>query len=306
MLVILGVVSFGTWAPYVSNYNDGFAIGKISSTLTGQPAWEVAPLAPEAQQQIERILDQRFFYLGKGAQCYAFASHDGCYVLKLFKHQHLAFPGWFMQLPLPPALDRLRHASAERKQKKIETLFQSYKIAFEHLSEETGVIDVHLNKGYCHSRPVILVDKLGHQHSLGIGNFEFVVQKKADPLTQKIIQLMEAGNVASAKTIVQNAFALVYQRCRKGFIDTDPAFLQNYGVDGLQVIQVDAGRIQYDEGLLRNPQRQHERTLEETRQLLSWCQSLYPMLVGDLLLNIDRENSALSDSLGRELAPCTL
>ena len=57
------------------------------------------------QQLLEPIFAQRFFYLGKGAQSYAFSSEDGVFVLKFFKFKHLK-PNWLMQIlpDFPPLI----------------------------------------------------------------------------------------------------------------------------------------------------------------------------------------------------------
>src|SRR5581483_5199999 len=58
----------------------GFRPDKITDTLPNVDTWET-PLSEEAQA----VLDQPFRLLGCGAECYAFLSADGEYVLKFFK-----------------------------------------------------------------------------------------------------------------------------------------------------------------------------------------------------------------------------
>jgi len=46
-------------------------------------------LSDQEHQELAQILNQKFSYIGKGAQCYAFVSDDQLYVLKFFKFKHL-------------------------------------------------------------------------------------------------------------------------------------------------------------------------------------------------------------------------
>lgn len=61
-------------------------LAKFSSpTFLPSADWELPPLTFEEQQEVERILSQKFTYLARGSQAFAFISEDGKYILKLFK-----------------------------------------------------------------------------------------------------------------------------------------------------------------------------------------------------------------------------
>ena len=66
----------------------GFSPKKILSDFSEHPDWNTSPSLSD-HSAIEKVLDQPFFYLGKGVQCYAFISQDGTTVLKFFKHYHM-------------------------------------------------------------------------------------------------------------------------------------------------------------------------------------------------------------------------
>ena len=56
-----------------------FSADKFKLDLPYNAKWEVE------QIPIDSILSQRFYFLGKGLQSFAFISEDGCYVLKVFR-----------------------------------------------------------------------------------------------------------------------------------------------------------------------------------------------------------------------------
>lgn len=239
--------------PLFTNVNDGFSPLKITSHLPYRKDWEVSP----PSQEVHQALTQSYSYLGKGAQSYAFVSEDGLYVIKLFKHQHLKEPIWNRYLP-----KNTRRASAYRKQFKLETLFNSYKIAYEELSQETGVLFAHLNT-QDKLTTTLFIDMMGRSYALDLGKTTFVLQRRA----QLITQAMQNAGPKEAKLIYDQAMATVLSRCQKGYIDTDPAFIQNWGVtDSGDVIQIDAGRVMKKENF-----SVEERVRQETAQLDTWC-----------------------------------
>ena len=68
---------------------DDFRLANITYELPFKPSWKVPSLTKEEYSRLAQITNQKFTYIGKGAQCYAFASEDGEYVLKFFKFKHL-------------------------------------------------------------------------------------------------------------------------------------------------------------------------------------------------------------------------
>src|SRR5436190_23936608 len=66
-------------------------------------------------QQTEHILNQPFYYLGKGVQFFAFISKDQKYVLKFIKHSHSSPRFWF---------------SPTKKERRLQKILHSCEIAF--------------------------------------------------------------------------------------------------------------------------------------------------------------------------------
>jgi hypothetical protein len=222
---------------------DGFTILKISSKLPFNTDWEITDLQSEKNKSVAAILTQKFYYLNKGAQSYVFASEDGKYVLKLFKFHHLRLPFFIDYCPLPEFLEKWR---IQRRLKKFEQLnkdFLSYKLAYDTLKDETGLVFLHLNRSKGLQQKLILVDRLNIEHRLESDDFAFLIQKKAQLVCPTIQILMENQNLPAAKKAIESLINLVVLRLKKGIDDLDPNLTKNYGFVEERAIQIDCGRF---------------------------------------------------------------
>src|SRR5688572_10653905 len=75
---------------------DDFRIGNIIYPMDKREEW-IFNESTDEEFKISQILNQEYTYIGKGAQCYAFGSQDGKYVLKFFKFKHLK-PSYLISL----------------------------------------------------------------------------------------------------------------------------------------------------------------------------------------------------------------
>src|SRR5581483_773257 len=75
LAVFIGYKSFGSYKKHVK-HSKGFSVDKITSKMRYRHAWDVM-VTDEQKQKVDKILDQPYFFLGKGKQCYAFESADG-------------------------------------------------------------------------------------------------------------------------------------------------------------------------------------------------------------------------------------
>src|SRR5271157_3130153 len=71
---------------YFFKCNASFSIRYLYSCMPNQPQWDLPPLTPQQELQLDRILEQKFRYLAKGTHCYAFVSEDGKYVMKFHRY----------------------------------------------------------------------------------------------------------------------------------------------------------------------------------------------------------------------------
>lgn len=194
---------------------DGFLIGHVQCELPYQKEWET-----ERGDKELSILTQNFHYMGKGAQTYVLASEDGKYILKLFKFHHL-----------------------KNKQRELNTLLQSYKLAFEEAREETGLLAVHLNATSDLKRKISLVDKLGILHKIDADSTHFILQKRAQLVLPTLKELHAQGNLQAAKDALSSLLKLGKTLEKRKLYDSDAHLSKNYGFIESAPILLDCGNL---------------------------------------------------------------
>jgi hypothetical protein len=229
--ISLFLVCFYGTARFCKAQTGKFTVMRITSNLTPRPEWETAALSPGEKVQIQQILNQPFSYLSKGVQSFVFASQDGQYVIKFFRHDHLDAPFWLT----PP--------KKAKKQDRLHKEFLSYKLAFENLQEQTGLVYLHLNKSKDLHQTLDLVDKLGIHHPIPLDKYEFLVQKRASLLYTALNQMIEENKMPQAKETLSKLVQLLAHRAQKGISDKDPDLVTNFGVIGTDPVQIDVGRF---------------------------------------------------------------
>lgn len=266
---------------------DGFALHKIHSSLSFHPEWECAPPSAVEGEEISKLLDQPFYYMAKGAQAYVFASEDGTAVIKFFRLYHLRPPLWLTMVSLPAVLQPWKVGKMLGKRDELEKDFASYRIAFEEMREETGLLYLHLNKTSHLKKNLTIFDKIGIAHSLDLDRMEFLVQKRATLVYPSIDHLMKTEGEGAAKEAISALVQLLFQRCRKGIFDKDPDLNTNFGLIGTRPIQIDIGRFRR-EGWKEDPVKDRDEILRITDNFRQWLDSTHPSLSGHLLSEIAR------------------
>jgi len=224
----------------------GFALNRILSDLSPREDWVIPAQTDLAE--IRSILNQTFTFLGKGAQCYAFLSQDQQYVLKFFRFDHLKPALWLTHFPLPFFLHAYRDEKIALNKGKTERTFESYKIAYQDLKEDTGLVFIHLNKSSDLQLRTTIVDKLGIAHCLDMDSMHFLLQKRAQLLYPTISQWIENNHLEQAKKGVKDLLVLIASRCKKGIRDKDPDLLTNFGFIQNVPVQIDVGRFSKETG----------------------------------------------------------
>lgn len=265
--VILVILIFIGTERFCHYQTKGFAISKITSNLPQRSDWEVSPLSQEEHSFLENILNQKFIFLGSGGSFYAFASEDRNYVIKFFKMHHLN-PIPRLRPYIGPILDR---------HKKRERVFNSCKLAYNDLKEETGVIYVHLNKTKGLHKNTIIVDNLGIEHSIPLDSIEFVVQKKAVLAPEYIASLMKSGRPDLAKDALTSVWHLMEAIIKKGYDGRDMNVATNFGFINGKAVQIDIGPFKKANWVkARNFYK--NRLYRSARKLDLWLQETYPEL----------------------------
>ncbi|MGE5196233.1 MAG: hypothetical protein ACM3JI_02760 [Anaerolineae bacterium] len=262
---------------FCDKQTDGFSIAKISADLPFNPDWDVAPLSLEENSRVEKILQQPFHYLASGGQCYAFESEDGRYVLKFFKLHRRLVPRFLSSLPLPKNLKKRLSKTISERRAKLCRDFNSHKLVYEELKEESGLLFVHLNTTQSLKKKLLIIDKLNIAHPLNADEHFFVLQKKAELVFPYFQELMEQNDIEQAKKAIHLMLKVLVARCQKGIYDEDPRLHRNFGFASGKAIFIDVGRFRKD------PSRTsvaiyHQDLLSIVKRFKLWLQTDYPAL----------------------------
>jgi hypothetical protein len=207
---------------------EGFSVAKIMSGHPFDARWEAqeSPLTKE-------LLAQPFYFLGSGVQYYAFVSEDQKTVLKIVKPYHFC-PNFILEkLPFPKA--------RQERKKRLEAIFQSAKIAFEELKEETALLALHLNRTEGRYPKVKLYDKLNICHEVDLDQYAFALQKKAKPYASQ----------TDLRQLAIQTIELIRRRCTKGIACSDPALHKNFGFADGHLIEIDIGSFTRNPDLVK-------------------------------------------------------
>ncbi len=257
-------------------------MARVQSDLAIDAKWEVAPPSPELQQEMKQILSQPFYYLGRGGQCFAFASEDQHYVIKFFKHRFYKPYKIFLNLPLPHSLNQIRKRKMDKILYKMDRDCLSYKIAYEEIPEETGLVYLHLHPKENFEQSVSIIDKLGIAHTLSLNNMAFILQKKAEPIPVYLKRLHKRHDEITAKKAIHSIVETIVSCAGKGIFDDDPGIHRNFGFVADKPMFIDVGRFKRCD----DPAYEHDLRIVTSR-FRSFLESNYPYLVTTLDEEID-------------------
>ena len=263
---------------------DGFALYKVLSTLPYNPAWEVTA---QHTHGLDDALSQPFHYLAKGAQSYVFQSEDGKYVIKFFRLYHLRPPVWLTALNFPLPLQTYKLGKMIEKWDELDKDFQSYRIAYEEMKEETGLLYLHLNKTSHLKKTLTLYDKIGVVYHLDLDRMEFLVQKRADLVYPAIDALAKREGAEAAKEAITSLVNLLVSRSEKGIFDKDPDLNTNFGFIGTTPVQIDIGRFRRQTAA-RDPEEKRNEIIRITDNFRQWLDANHPSLSEHLLGEIQK------------------
>jgi hypothetical protein len=217
----------------------GFRLAKLHIAMPCREEWDV-PLPAHLE-----MLHQPYFFLGKGAQCYAFASQDGKYVIKLFRFDH------------------------PQRNDKIVQLFNACKLAYDHLRDETGLIYVHLNLTQGELPTLRCTDPRGRRVTLPLDHYRFALQRRAEGFFSTLDRAKERP--ALLKERIDQCLYLLKTRIALGIENADLHMDRNIGFLDGRAIELDFGRYQKGDHLARG----HEME-KHLRILRAWLQQNAP------------------------------
>lgn len=218
----------------------GFRLSKLQLDFPANPKWEAAP--PDT---LREILDQPFHYIGKGMQSFVFASQDGGYVLKLFRFDK------------------------KKDKQKYLVLFDSCKLAYDHLQTETGLLYVHINTTQNTLPSIRCQDSLGRSFLIPLDSYRFVIQRKGVEFEKT---LLEARNdPEKMKTRLNQWFDLIQHRAAKKIWNKDPSLTRNFGFLENAAIEFDFGSYRIDSKITSS-----EEIARYTQKMRRWLNKNAP------------------------------
>lgn len=272
--IVTTLVLFGGARLYY-RLTDDFRLANITYKMPHHQEWEIKQPSAEDQKKIDSILDQKFHYIGKGAQSYAFVSDDGEYVLKFFKFKHLR-PNWIVNsLPNIPPFSQYRDQLSIRKHRKLYGVFTGYHLGYTEDRDKTALLYIHLNTGNELKRSVTVVDKIGFEHSINLDHVPFVLQEKGATFGHVMDNLLSKQDLATAQIRIRQMFDLYLHEFQKGLFDKDHGLMHNTGFVADRPFHLDVGKLTKDESM-KSPQN-YEPDLEFLAwKIETWIKNHYP------------------------------
>jgi hypothetical protein len=187
--------------------------------------------------EVKKALQQPFHYIGRGRQCFAFASEDEKYVLKFPRTDIYKTPLWVRAVGLSAYRKKL-----EANHKKREAfILESFKISSEELKEQTGILALHLGQSFSKGQFLTLLDAAHCKHLLPLERASFVLQYKHPILMKAFSEAIQKKEQSQAEKILDALLAAIHERASHGILNRDRSFLRNYGFDGEKAYQIDVG-----------------------------------------------------------------
>ena len=267
----------------------GFSLSAIRSDRPFNPEWETHPLTSIEQEELAKAIKQPYYSFGSaGGQSFVFFSEDQQYVIKFFKQRFFNVPLWIRITPLPTIFKPYRDKKTFNRMQKLRRDFASYKMAFDHLQSETGLIYVHLNRTDNLNKTLAILDPLNIEHKINLDEYDFIIQKKAEPIYDRIGRTMFNGQRDEAMKAISSTLDLLIAYSSKGFFDRDPNIRTNCGLLGDSPVLIDIGKIMRDERMA-SPLQYQQTVREICEPFTDWLQSAYPELVPYLKNELDRK-----------------
>lgn len=280
VVLIATIIFFSSRVYY--RLTDDFRIANMTYEMPYKPDWEIEPLTFQERQNLHDILNQPFYYIGKGAQSYAFISENKEYVIKFFKFKHLK-PNWLEKtLPNISLFDAYKINKGLKKTRQIEGTYNGYKLAYNVHRDESGLVYIHLNKSNDLDETVTLFDKIGGKHVLDLDSVVFIVQKTVTTTRQVVKNALDAGDVALAKKRMNQIIDLYLQEYSKGIFDRDHGLMHNTGFAGDRAIHLDVGKLSYEPNMKKVEYFKPD-LIKVSQRFESWLKVYYPLYYAEIM-----------------------
>jgi hypothetical protein len=264
-----------------------FQISHIINSTPTKLEWNIQNLSADEQKTLEKILSQRFFYLDEGGQSYVFISEDKEYVLKFFKFQRFTpspLVGW---LPNIYPFKSFKEKHVLKRQKKLFTAFNGYKIAYDLHRKESGLAFIQLNPSP-HFLSVKVMNKNQHEYHLNLNNIPFVIQKNGSVLSTILSKILKEHDLYEAKKRVEQLYELYLSEYKKGICDVDYGIMHNIGFtpEG-GTFHLDVGKFIFDEKF-KQPNHFQKHLSIVGKKLKAWFDKHYPNYSEELAKHVEQ------------------
>lgn len=251
---------------FIRTQTNGFRLAKTSVDFPYSHDWEV-----EKENDLPEVLNQPFYFLDSGVQCYAFLSEDKTTVLKLFKHYHAGLSSkQLRKLPLPSFLDWVKEDILQKREKRIDYIFSSAILAYQKLPDQTGVFHLNLNEQTEKYGTLTIFDKIGIRHEIDLNQTPFALQKKAD----LIFSYLE-NHPDQTPNVIDSLFSCIQNRNSLGIANSDPIIDTNFGVTDGKVVEIDVGSF-FHNPYIKNSLYSKREIFYETLEFKEWLKSHAP------------------------------
>jgi hypothetical protein len=243
---------------------NGFSLSSIETNLQGNP--DLAGTLPP-----EDALMLTYSYLGRGRQCYAFASSDGRYVLKLPRYDRTHLPLWLKSLPW---LKRMRQRKMQKCTAKNQFFHASLRLANEKLKKETGLIYLHLDPTTHLKRSIKIQNRLSQTYFIPLDTTAFAIQEKAPLMIPALQREIEKKNAMEAKKILRSFLRLIQDQAEKGVCNVDTSISKNFAIQKGTGLEIDLGSFYQP----INQEESIQSIKQMTSKLKSWLDKKDPDL----------------------------
>lgn len=279
--MICAIVSIGLYV--LLEVRDDFSTNNIEYESPELEAWSTTNPSIEETAKLGLIFEQKFSYLGKGHQIYAFSSEDGKYVLKFIKFTYLKPFPVLQKFSFFPFLSQYHEKRERRRLKRLARVLNGYKIGFEKDRENTALLFVHFSKTPLHLQKVLLVDRYGFHHHLQLDSHFFILQKKGHTTRQILHQLLKQHRLDEAKQSIRQILDLYVTEYKNGLYDDDHNVLDNTGFVEGKAVRLDVGRLLMEDVMADPSKYQEDLNKISFKRLKKWLHKNYPFYANDIL-----------------------
>lgn len=290
-LLFFGFLAKGLFSLY--HYTHDFRVDYISSSMSYHPEWDIKDRI--SSKEIKKILDQPFYFIGKGGQAYAFESQDGKYVLKFVKFKFIQEKLKNKLLSWIPFYEDYSVNERERRIKKFYDLYLGYKCAFEQNSQNSGIVYLHFNPTFSQFGSVALTDRKGLKHRVDLDQTAFIIQQKGIMLNDLLTQLLNGGHIEVAKQKIEKILDMYVTHYQMGLHDLGYGVIHNTGFVGDIPVHIDLGKMTWDEEI-KNIDNYKPDLMIVTSKIEEWLNKTHPEYFPEISKFIEQKINSIFPS----------